>query len=372
MAGRVWLICALLAAGSLASAGERVGDPAGEKPLVIVYPLVSKFDDGKLGLRLRECFRGHALRSGSITCFDRISEEELLEASPLKAEPGSRLEKVADHARATFKARYAIWGEVTRAGKGYKLMLLGAIVEPEKKPGQPGARLAADERYDAENVHFFPQHAETFLAKLLSKDRRNLERKFGEVVKVLEEIPINGDFSRANEKGDWPAGWGLVRPDLRPQVSWVQRPGGKAGDKCVLYDMNAKTAASEGIMLASAYFPAEKDAYYQASVEIVSAKPKMIFWVRGYTTIDGDRRETYRHQVRFYPEKKGEFERLTTKPFKPRNPLVKIEEIRVMLYAYHPAGKIWFDNAWLKRVEVTGDEQPDPAFVKEGGGKKLK
>ncbi len=42
-----------------------------------------------------------------------------------------------------------------------------------------------------------------------------------------------------------------------------------------------------------------------------------------------------------------------------------------MIYAYHPAGKIYFDNAWLKRVKVKDDKPPKPAFVKEGGGEKL-
>jgi hypothetical protein len=355
-----------------AAAGEAGGEAPAEKPLLVVYPLVSEFDEGKLGARARECVRGHALRSGKITCFDQLSEGELLAASPLRPAASEKLEKVADHARATFKAGYAVWGEISRAGEGYKLRLLGALVAPEKKKGEPGARLLVDETYDCPNVHHIPQHAETFLAALLGGGRRELERRFGEVKKVLEEIPINGDFSEGTGKGDWPAEWSLVRPDLAAEASWAGRPGGKPGDRCLAYRMKKSTADSYGIAVMSRCVKVAPAAYYQASVEILSEKPRVIFWVKGYTTVDGERRETYRHQVRFYPEKKGEFERLTTKPFRPRNPLVKVEEIRLMLYAYNPAGKAWFDNAWLKKVEVSGDEEPDPAFVKEHGGQKLK
>ena len=124
----------------------------------------------------------------------------------------------------------------------------------------------------------------------------------------------------------------------------------------------------------SDYIPVEAGAHYELSLRVRSYKPSVITWVKGYTEVDGEKRETYRHQVRFYPEDKkgGRFERLTTKPFRPRNPLVKVQHIRLMLYAYHPAGKVYFDNAWLKRVEVAGDKEPKPAFVKEGGGEKLK
>ena len=354
----------LLLLFSAAAAGEQKA----EKPLIIVYPFVSKFDGGTLGAKVRECIRGHALRGKKVTAFDQLSEGELLAASPLRPGPGEKLEKVADHARATFKARYAVWGELTKARGGYLLRVLGARVAAEKKAGGKGAELLADERYECANVHHIPQHAETFLAKLLAGERRSLERRFGEVVKVIEEIPINGDFSKGNPKGDWPADWSLVRPDLAPQASWAER---KAGGKCLAYDMKKATAATYGIATMSRYVKIEPGAYYQASVEIMSEKPKVIFWVKGYTTVDGERRETFRHQVRFYPEKKGEFERLTTTPFRPRNPLVKVEEVRLMLYAYHPAGKVRFDGAWLRRVEVSGDAEPGPAFVKEGGGEKL-
>jgi hypothetical protein len=366
-------LCLALLLAAPALAGERVGDKAGDKDLLIVYPFVSKFDKGKLGAKTRECVRGHALRSKKLTTYDQISEEELLEASPLEVTPGTKVEKIGDHARKTFGAKYAIWGEVTKAKKGYALRVLGAHVEKKKKKGAPGARILVDETYQCANVHFIPQHAETFIAALLKKTRRRLERKFGTVVKVLEEIEINGDFSKRKQGEDWPAGWHLVRPDLRSQVTWAPHPGGKKGDRCVAYDMNKKTAASAGIMLAGDYVKVKKSSYYLASVEILSKKPKVIFWVRGYTEMKGEKRETYRFQIRFYPEKKGKvFERLTTEAFKPRHPWAEIQYIRLMLYAYHPAGKVYFDNAWLKRVEVTGDERPDPAFVKEGGGEKLK
>lgn len=357
-------------------AAERVGDKGAEKPLIIVYPFISKFDENKLGARTRECIRGHALRGKKVTCFDQLTEGEILATAPMMPAPGEKLEKVADHARKQFQAQYALWGELTRSkkGKGYRLRALGASIAKEKKKGKPGARLLVDETYECPNVHHIPRHAEKILARLLASEERNLEQEYGKVVEVLKEIDINGDFSKPDTKDKkWPAGWKLIRPDLRPQVSWAQRPGGRKGDKCIAYNMNKKTAAAEGIMLASDYIPYKKGDYYQASVEILSRKPKMIFWVRGYIDMDNQKRPTFRHQVRFYPEdKKGrKFERLTTKPFKPRNPTAEVQYIRVMIYAYHPAGKIYFDNAWLKRVKVKGAKDPKPAFVKEGGGEKL-
>jgi hypothetical protein len=374
------LFCLLPVLGAAAPAGEEAagtgparpaaGQPA-EKPGLVVYPLTSAFDDGKLGGEARRCLRGHAKRSGLVSCFDQLTEDEVF-ADDFRPGPEADLEKLGDHARGKFKARYAVWGEVLKDGKGCRLHLLGAAVDPEKPEGAKGARLAADETYDCPNVHLIPQHAETFLAKLLAAERRALERRPAELAKVLEEIPLNGDFSAAGAEEAWPAGWSLVRPELRAQVAWVERPGGPKGDRCLAGTLTVKTADNEGLALASKYVPVREGAYYQASVEILSEKPTVIFWVKGYTEMDGEKRETYRHQVKYYPEKAGQWERLTTVPFRPRHPWQKVQFIRLVPYAYHPAGKVHFDNAWLRRVEANGDAEPDPAFVKEGGGEKIK
>lgn len=357
MAALALLVTLLLGAAAAEPAPER---PA-EKPLIIVYPFKSEFDEGRLGGQVRACLRGHALRGGKVTAFDSLSEDEKLAARPLAPAPDTPLEELAAHAREVFGAGYAVWGEVRKKdrGDGYALRVLGARV------GKDGAELAADETYDCPNVHAVPRHAETFLAALLGGRPRELEPKWPKVLKELDELCVNGGFSKGREL---PEGWTVVRPDCAAQVKWLTRPGGPEADKCLAYAMTRETADGTGIAVLSDYLPVEEGAHYRAACEILSRGPKVILFVKGYAEVEGQRREVFNHQARYYPEKPGRWERRGTEAFSPQHPLAKVRWLRVMLYAYHPAGEVFFDNVSVRKVEVeAAGEAPAPAQDKAAG-----
>ena len=344
-------------------AGTSAEKPKAEKPTVIVYPIISAFDDGELGASVRGCLRGHALRGDRLAAYDELSEGGILARAPFKPDAKTALADVARHARENFKAGYAVWGEVAKKekGGGYALHILGARL------GEEDAELAADETYDCPNVHFIPQHVETFLAKLLGTARRDLERKWPKVLKELDpELCANADFSKGKEL---PEDWTVVRDDVKDQVAWERRPGGTETDRCLAYHINEATAATSGIAVLGAEIPIEEGAYYRVGVDILSKKPKVILFIKGYGRVGGELREIYNHQARYYPEKPGEWERRLTEAFRPRHPWLKVERLRVMLYAYHPAGDVFFDNVSVRKVEVDSTAaEPKLPYKKEGGG----
>jgi hypothetical protein len=88
-------------------------------------------------------------------------------------------------------------------------------------------------------------------------------------------------------------------------------------------------------------------------MDLKSAGPALIVWMKGYTDFGGERRNTYKYQKRFYPEKQGAWEHWQTEPFVPRNPLVPVPWMRVMLYAYLSPGQAYFDHVDLRKVRIT-------------------
>ena len=335
--------------------------PKEEKPVLVVYPFVSEFDKNELGSSVKTCIRGHALRGKKVGCFDLVTEGEQFAKDPLRPDAKTPLGDVVRHARENFSAGYAAWGEIRRKdrGEGYTLRVLGARI------GEKDAELAADETYDCPNVHFIPQHAETFLAKLLGTERRELERKWPKVLRELDELCPNGDFSKGK---DLPESWTVVREDVKAQVEWTRRPGGAEADQCLAYRMKPAAADSSGIAVLSAEVAVEEGAYYRVGADILSKGPSVIIFVKGYADFDGQMREIYNHQARYYPEKKGEWERRLTEAFRPRHPWLKVKSLRVMLYAYHPAGDVYFDNVSVKQVQVEAPSEPKLPYKKEGGG----
>jgi hypothetical protein len=182
---------------------------------------------------------------------------------------------------------------------------------------------------------------------------------------VDPELCPNGDFSKGKTL---PEGWQIVRDDVKAQVEWVRRPGGAETDKCLTYRLKKDTAASSGIAVLSESIPVEEGACYRVGADILSKAPSVILFVKGYADIAGQPREIYNHQARYYPEKKGEWERRMTEAFRPRHPWLKVQSLRVMLYAYWPAGDVYFDNVSVRKVEVEPMVEPKLPYKREGGG----
>jgi hypothetical protein len=141
---------------------------------------------------------------------------------------------------------------------------------------------------------------------------------------------------------------------MKKQATWINKPGAKPGDrKCLTLHPDRGMAESYGLIWYSDYIPVEPGAAYVLSMDLMTEGPSIIIWTKGYSRFGKELRNSYKYQKRFYPEKKGEFERFKTEPFIPRNPAVKVDSVRVMLYAYLKPGKAYYDNVDLRKVKIT-------------------
>lgn len=113
-------------------------------------------------------------------------------------------------------------------------------------------------------------------------------------------------------------------------------------------------AATYGLSLYSTPVPATTNHGYRVAFDVLApggggAK----VWVRGYApTADGTLRRCYETVVHCRP-KPGEWCR-EERVFTPAKSRADIRELRVMLYAYWPAGVYWFDNVRLEPVAPAG------------------
>lgn len=190
---------------------------------------------------------------------------------------------------------------------------------------------------------------------------------------AAEPLVVNGDFEAADPaEGDRPLGWG--RPDGLG-VRWTEAPAsadGKTSGKAMRFD----TAVSEKDMVArwKAVGITEWDvpdasggpigatyglSLYSAPIQIVKDQAYAIevrhrgpgggkIWVRGYVR-NGDRlKRVYEAQTELKPSADWVQAVYAFHPTKPRPPIQPPTEVKVMLYAYWPAGVSWFDDVRLR------------------------
>jgi hypothetical protein len=192
------------------------------------------------------------------------------------------------------------------------------------------------------------------------------------------EVPlvVNGDFTAADPAdARRPLGWDL--PDGLG-VSWLDAPGtghGKAirmdtrvseRDMVTRWqelklDWNIPDPATSpvsdtyGLSYYSAAFPAKSGQAYRVSWSFIGNAGGVKVWVRGYGpgTEGGERRifeavsEGGQHLAGASPDWRS-----AGHCFHPTRMTPKVTSLKVMLFAYHPAGVYWFDDL---RVEEISD-----------------
>jgi hypothetical protein len=184
---------------------------------------------------------------------------------------------------------------------------------------------------------------------------------------AAEPLVLNGGFETADPTdATRPLGWG--RPDGLG-ISWREAPG---GGKAMRFD----TAVSEKDMVArwKAVGITEWDvpdasggpigatyglSLYSDPIQIVKDQPYAIevrhcgvgggkIWVRGYVRNGDKLKRVYEAQTELKPSADWVQAVYAFHPTKPRPPIQPPTEVKVMLYAYWPAGESWFDDVRLR------------------------
>lgn len=188
-------------------------------------------------------------------------------------------------------------------------------------------------------------------------------------------LVANGSFETADPgKPGKPLGWDL--PDGLG-IQWTEAPttqDGLARGKAIRMDTQVSEkdmvaswrkagldqwdipkaadnpiAATYGLSYYSTAVPATTNHAYRIAFDVLAPGGGAKVWVRGYAPgRDGTLRRCYETVVhcRTTP---GEWQR-EERVFQPAKSRADIRELRVMLYAYWPAGVYWFDNVRLEPV----------------------
>lgn len=172
---------------------------------------------------------------------------------------------------------------------------------------------------------------------------------------------FNGDFSEADEIHHLPIGWTTKQPDhVRladlgdGRGSVVQMTGGK------------KLMGSYGTDLLSRPIPIEPNMRYRCTGYTRSDGPKMIVFVKGYATVrrtvDGREKvfddAVYQMKKEIEPTEQWtrfnlDFDLIPAKLFSDHQHEVKY--VRVLLWAYWPAGTCWYSDIRFERVGPAPD-----------------
>jgi len=183
----------------------------------------------------------------------------------------------------------------------------------------------------------------------------------------------NGDFEKADAVDRAkPIGWD--KPDGLG-IQWVNAPGEPGRGKVIRMD----TAVSEkamvnqwrkmgitqwnipqpagnpiaetyGLSYYSVPVPVRAGQAYQVSFDFKGPAGGKV-WVRGWGMYQGEKRRRYETIV-FCRGKENQWTTFR-QTFHPTRNRPEVTEMRVMLYAYYPAGVYWFDNVRLEPVSET-------------------
>ena len=185
---------------------------------------------------------------------------------------------------------------------------------------------------------------------------------------LLAAVLVNGDFERVDPKDPHrPLGWDL--PDGLG-VQWTQSDHGKAirmdtqiseirmNEQWTTMELTntwfipkaAGNAIAEtyGLSFYSDAVPVKTGQAYRVSFDYKGAPGGGKVWVRCFGQQAGETRRLYEKIV--FCEKKGAGWVHYGEVFFPTKNRPAVTEMRVMLYAYYPAGIYWFDNIVIEPI----------------------
>jgi len=349
-------VLAVLLAVGMAPANGTPGEAEG----VAFLPLTVTSEEEGLGEKVTTMLRAKAKRLGALV-YDPHSVRDVLAGRPVSLRTPPK--DLARLAREAFRADVAVVGHV--AGRGpYRIDLLAVYAED---PDQPGVFRRT---YRAANHHLIPVEMAKAVQDILGlarpEDPLRMLREDPQVARRWKEAPNlirNPGFEEADADGKGPAHW----QDLEPQMAWTAGPDGPG--KVIKYDMNVATAGGYGLDFYSDWIAIEAGATYRFSCRYKTLGPTPKVFLKGYHPFPAQhgypaqRRETYRRQV--HPKgRKGEWNTVTA-DFIPEatRPEHAPAFLKVDLYAYWPAGVIYWDDVVLKKVRDT----PPPKGDSSGG-----
>jgi hypothetical protein len=135
-------------------------------------------------------------------------------------------------------------------------------------------------------------------------------------------------------------------PETRMNESWAC--AGLTNDWYIPHAQGNAIAETYGLSYYSASFPAASGVTYRVTADVWGPKGAKV-WVRGYGEFRGKLTRRYEKVMVCYGG--GDAWRTCSETFNPTAHRPEVTELRVMLYAYYPAGVYWFRHVKVEPVE---------------------
>jgi len=349
-------------------AGEEAASLA-DKPILVVLDFESRFDGGELGRFVANNFRAKITRYRLFRTIEDIDRREFERAAGFKPRFEMPAAEALDFAVKRLKADMVMWGLVEKAD-GQRLRIHTRVADRTLGPDKL--------RYDAAVLvpNKFAIQLGVFkqLGELTGlKDPRypplppDAERRWRDGPNL-----VKGDFETGTTH---PEGWEPFGVDWQMgQAHWERNPDGPG--KCIVFRMSKGVAAAEGVAYYSNFFPIEPGATYRLQVRVKSMRPTCKVFVKYYAW------------VKTPSEPQGQWREVGRSPLNPRGPkgqwsthqrdchpriyrtranrVFVPEKCRIGLYAYWPAGVVYWDDVVFKKI-ADAPREKRPYDVLESG-----
>jgi len=361
---------------------------APEKPVLAILDFECP-EGSDLGDKVANRLQRRALEANTHTLMDRDDIKLAVRQADLKIKHTGTEKQLQDFARDQLGANLVLWGKAEPRDGGFHV-----AVRCMETAGAPKPYL--DVEKDCANFAALANFYTDFEPVLLKK--RAALRTLTPVDDAAKKKNLVKNFSF--EAGTWtPDGWSKIDGLI---LHWLDRDDGKG--KCIMMDtdveekqaldwmariekgeVTAKDApkkiasnpntiygtigAWEGVQFYSDFIPVKPKVRYRITVDIKARWGGIFFpkaFVKGYADMQDaftdQKRELYRAYLALRTETQGKQWETFSRTFNPtlrdpkqRDPNVKIPDvkfIRVMLYAYWPLGKYYWDNVVITEEAI--------------------
>ncbi|MFP4055784.1 MAG: hypothetical protein ACLF0G_02825 [Candidatus Brocadiia bacterium] len=360
----------LLLASAPAAAGTK--EEGSEKPVLVVCDFDSPFDEGKTGRFVANNFRAKVRRYRLFTTVVDIDRREVERLAGFQPRFDMPLEKALAYADEWLDADLVMWGKVERAG-GERLRIHARVAD--RTLGTDAYRL--DTSAVVPNRYAVQEGVFQILSQLTGFKVSRYPELPPDAEKRWREGP-NLLGSKGFEKGtDHPQGWEPFGVDWQMgQAHWEENPDEPG--KCIVFRMSKAVAGMEGVAYYSQFFDITPGATYRIRLRVKSMAPTVKVFVKYYAWLKtpsepkGQWREVGRSPLNCRGPK-GEWG-THQRDCHPRVYLTRAqrtyvpEKCRVGLYAYWPAGVVYFDDVVFKQI-ADAPEEREPYDVGETGRK---
>lgn len=361
-AGIVVLVSGLVA-GALAAAQDDPPLPATEmasKPILVVLDFESAFDNGQIGRFVANNFRAKITRYKLFQTVEDMDREEFERQAKFTASFGLSAKDALAFATKWLEADLVMWGKVEPAGGEQlrittrvadrelgpeKLRYEGSVVVPNKYALQVGVFKQLGELTGREDPRYAPVPADA-------------EERWAKAPNLLK-----GEGFETGKTH--PDGWERFGVDWQMgEVHWEKNPDG-AG-KCIVFRMSEAVAAVEGDYYFSEFFDIEPGATYRIAFRVKTMAPtckvfvKYYAWLHTPTEPEGQWREVGRTQINCRT-KRGEWV-AEQRECHPQIYVTRAQRVytpkkcRIGLYAYWPAGVVYWDDVVFKKIADAAKE----------------